>query len=121
MVTVTACLYMNPVSDSIAKMVLFKKMDTHTFLVITEDFAPYAADMVCLMFEDYSKLLGTVFQPVTESKTLKLTFFESRTSTDCGSEPTVRRDETGTTSSSTSPTALRQEGKEVHEEIPQDR
>ena len=31
MVAVTACLYMNPVSDKIAKMVLFKKMDTHTF------------------------------------------------------------------------------------------
>ena len=42
MVAVTACLYMNPVSDKIAKMVLFKKMDTHTFPVITEDFAPYA-------------------------------------------------------------------------------
>ena len=78
MVTVTACLYMNPVSDMIAKMVLFKKMDTHTFPVITEDFAPYAKEMVKLSFEDYATLLGQVFQPVTESKTLKLMFIECK-------------------------------------------
>ena len=78
MVAVTACLYMNPVSDKIAKMVLFKKMDSQTFPVVSEGFAPYGEQAKDMNFMKYANLLGEVFQPASESKMLKLTFIECK-------------------------------------------
>ena len=78
MVVVTACLYMNPVSDKLAKMVLFKKLDSQTFPVVSEGFAPYGVKAKDLNFEKYADLLGNVFQPSSESETLELTFIECK-------------------------------------------
>ena len=78
MVVVTACLYTYPVSDEIAKMVLFKKMDARTFPLVSEGFAPCGEKAKDLSFEKYADLLGNVFQPVPEGKPLEFTFIERK-------------------------------------------
>ena len=75
------CLYAHPVSDKIAKNVLYRKMKTGTFAIISEDLAPWKDDaMNALTLEKYAELLEQLFQPPSESKALKMTFQERKQS-----------------------------------------
>ena len=78
--SVMTSLTKNPVSDRYAKLSLFQKMEPATFAVVSEDFAPFEGEMDTMNLKQYSELLGSVFQPATESKALKISFQEYKQS-----------------------------------------
>lgn len=76
------CLYAHPVSDRIAKNILYRRMKPETFGLISEEYAPWSDRLFDYNLTQYGEVLMKLFQPPNESKSLKMTYLERKQSPD---------------------------------------